>query len=187
MLRPQFRVARTGQRYLREAVDPLVARILATAERRADGDEVTVDEVRRAAFMTPPLLVVGYNAEDVDNFLTEAERWLPGHGNAGAGAPPAPATASSPTASSPAGTAMGNRIAPRFTAVRWREGYSMEQVDAFVDRVLATVNRRPVDRPVTAAEVQNVQFTPVRLSEGYDVAEVDAFLETAETWLTEPR
>jgi DivIVA domain-containing protein len=177
MLRPQFRAVRTGRRYLREDVDALVARVLATAERRADGNEITVEQVRNAAFMTPPLFVVGYSAEDVDNFLTEAERWLPGHRTVQRAVPatpgPSPFTA--------------ERVPPRFTAVRWREGYDSAQVDEFVDRVMATVNGRPVDRPVTAAEVRNVQFTPVRLSEGYDPEEVDAFLDTAAEWLTAPR
>lgn len=67
--------------------------------------------------------------------------------------------------------------------MRFREGYDTEEVDTFVARLLATVNGQPVDRPVTAHEVSNVQFTPVRLREGYDVAEVDIFLETAESWL----
>ncbi|MEU8224979.1 DivIVA domain-containing protein [Kribbella sp. NPDC048915] len=175
MLRPQFRAVRTGQRYLREDVDALVARVLATAERRADGTEITVDEVRNAAFMTPPLLVVGYSAEDVDSFLDEAERWLPGHRNIQSAVP-----------ATPLGP-IGERVAPRFTPVRWREGYDVTEVDAFVDRVMATVNGRPVERPVTAGEIRTIQFSPVRMSEGYDVEEVDAFLDTAGEWLSGPR
>jgi DivIVA domain-containing protein len=48
---------------------------------------------------------------------------------------------------------------------------------------MATVNGRPVDRPVTAREIRTVQFSPVRLSEGYDVEEVDLWLEKAGGWL----
>jgi DivIVA domain-containing protein len=76
------------------------------------------------------------------------------------------------------------RPAPRFTPVRLREGYDVEEVDVFVDRVMATVNGQPVERPVTAREIRNAQFSPVRLREGYDVFEVDQFLERAEEWLT---
>jgi DivIVA domain-containing protein len=65
-----------------------------------------------------------------------------------------------------------------------QEGYDIAEVDVFVDRVMATVNGQPVERPVTAREVQNVQFSPVRFREGYDVVEVDLFLESAEEWLS---
>ncbi|WP_433006305.1 DivIVA domain-containing protein [Kribbella sp. CA-294648] len=76
------------------------------------------------------------------------------------------------------------RDAPRFTPVKFSEGYDMSEVDDFVDRVMATVNGRPVDRPVTAHEIRTIKFTPVRFREGYDVMEVDLFLEAAEGWLT---
>jgi DivIVA domain-containing protein len=58
------------------------------------------------------------------------------------------------------------------------------EVDEFIDRLLATVNGQPVDRPVTAREIRKVAFTPVRVREGYDVEEVDNFLEEAEGWLS---
>ncbi|WBQ08620.1 DivIVA domain-containing protein [Kribbella sp. CA-293567] len=76
------------------------------------------------------------------------------------------------------------RDAPHFAVVKLREGYDMAEVDDFVDRVMATVNGRPVDRPVTAREIRNVRFSPVRIREGYDVMQVDLFLEEAESWLT---
>jgi DivIVA domain-containing protein len=76
------------------------------------------------------------------------------------------------------------RDAPRFSPVKFREGYDMSEVDDFVDRVMATVNGLPVDRPVTVDEIRSVQFSPVRIREGYDVTEVDLFLEEAEGWLT---
>ncbi|MET9316591.1 DivIVA domain-containing protein [Kribbella sp. NPDC003505] len=170
MLKPEFRVRRLGQRYDCGQVDALVARILATAERRSVGPDVTRDEIRGAAFRTP-LLGPGYPVEDVDHFLAEAERWLPGQ--------PATEPAVAPET--------GGRPAPQFTTVRLREGYAVDEVDDFVDRVMATVNGRPVSRPVTAQEVRRVQFSPTRLSEGYDIEEVDAFLDTAEAWLSGAR
>lgn len=72
---------------------------------------------------------------------------------------------------------------PLFSRTRWREGYDMAEVDAFVERLMATTEGRYVDRPVTADEIRNVTFTPVRLREGYDVEEVDNFLTQAESLL----
>jgi DivIVA domain-containing protein len=72
---------------------------------------------------------------------------------------------------------------PLFTRVRWREGYDMAQVDAFLERLMATVEGRYVERPVTADDIRSVIFTPVRLTYGYSVEEVDAFLDTAESLL----
>ena len=72
---------------------------------------------------------------------------------------------------------------PLFTRVRWREGYDMDQVDAFLERLMATVEGRYVERPVTADEIHEVSFSPVRLTHGYSVQEVDAFLDTAESLL----
>jgi DivIVA domain-containing protein len=176
MLAPEFRVRRIGQRYDCGEVDAFVERIVATAERRSAGPDVTVDEVRGVAFSTP-FLGPGYSAEEVDNFLLEAERWLPGR--------VAPGPAGSPVADgrAPGTSTVGGRPAPQFSAVRLREGYAVDEVDDFVDRVMATVNGLPVSRPVTADEVRRVQFRPVRLTEGYDMEEVDAFLDTAQDWL----
>jgi DivIVA domain-containing protein len=72
---------------------------------------------------------------------------------------------------------------PLFTRVRWREGYAMAEVDAFVARLMATAEGRYVDRPVTADEIHQVVFRSVRLTEGYSVDEVDAFLDQAENLL----
>jgi DivIVA domain-containing protein len=176
MLNPEFRVRRIGQRYDCAQVDALVARILATAERRSVGPDVTVGELRDVAFRTP-LLGPGYPVEEVDNFLIEAERWLPGG--------PATGVVAGPGGAPLAGgsSVRGGRTAPRFSTVRLREGYAIDEVDEFVERVMATVNGLPVSRPVTADEIRRVQFRPVRLSEGYDIVDVDAFLDTAEEWL----
>ncbi|WP_410793659.1 DivIVA domain-containing protein [Kribbella sp. C-35] len=168
MLKPAFTVRRLGQRYDRGEVDALVDRIIATAEHRSVGPDVTVHDLRNAAFRTP-LLGPGYPAEEVDNFLADAERWLPGG-----------LVAQHPA---PGGTA-GTQAPPQFSTVRLREGYDIAEVDEFVERVMATVNGLPVSRPVTAAEIRGAQFSPVRLAEGYDIVEVDMFLDTAEAWLT---
>jgi DivIVA domain-containing protein len=83
----------------------------------------------------------------------------------------------------PAAGPAQRREAPRFSMVRIREGYDPLEVDEFVDRLIATVNGEPVERPVTPRDVRRVQFSPVRLHQGYDIVEVDQFLDEAEDWL----
>ena len=164
MLKPDFTVRRMGERYDRAQVDALVERILATANRTAP-PSATIADLRGAAFSTP-IFGAGYSAGEVDVFLAEAEHWMPDR----------PVRGQTPTGR--------RRPVPAFAMVKMREGYDMEQVDEFVDRVMATVNGQPVGRPVTPREIRKVRFTPVRLREGYDVAEVDQFLDEAEGWLS---
>jgi DivIVA domain-containing protein len=164
VLKPEFTVRRIGERYDRAEVDAFVERILASVGGTSSTAMTTAD-LRNVAFRTP-LLGAGYSADEVDEFLAAAEQWMPDRPVAGQ-APTGPW-----------------RPAPKFTPVRLREGYDVEEVDVFVDRVMATVNGQPVERPVTAREIRNAQFSPVRLREGYDVFEVDQFLERAEEWLT---
>ena len=72
---------------------------------------------------------------------------------------------------------------PSFTTVMFREGYAMEQVDAFIARAAQSLGAAtPTVRP---EDVRAVQFAPVRLREGYDMAEVDAYLDELEQHLAE--
>jgi DivIVA domain-containing protein len=163
LLRPEFTIRRTRQRYDRSQVDALVDRILATAARGVTSSPVTVAELRSAAFRTP-LFGAGYSVDEVDEFLADAEQWLPDR--------PVPRAL-------PAGP----HAAPMFTQVRLREGYDLTEVDEFVERLMATVNGQAVARPVTVREISKVQFSPVRMREGYEITEVDDFLDKAEDWL----
>lgn len=63
--------------------------------------------------------------------------------------------------------------AVRFTTVRFREGYAMPDVDAFLDDL---VQRLRAGHEV-AEFVRTARFTPVRLRGGYDMGEVDTFLD----------
>ncbi|GAA2860438.1 hypothetical protein GCM10010517_19070 [Streptosporangium fragile] len=54
-------------------------------------------------------------------------------------------------------------------------GYNEDEVDAFLDRVVATL-RGTTDDPLTAADVRRVRFTTVLLKPGYAVGEVDDLL-----------
>ncbi|GAA1556726.1 hypothetical protein GCM10009804_11910 [Kribbella hippodromi] len=166
MLEASFTVRRSGQRYDCEAVDALVERLVATVERRSVGPDLTVADLRTAQFRTP-MFGPGYAVEEVDNFLAEAERLLTG-----------PHSAAGRTVAQQS-VVQGGLTQPSFARVRLREGYAQDEVDALVDRVLATVNGLPVDRPVTAQEILNTQFRTVRLTEGYDITEVDQFLDEA--------
>ena len=60
----------------------------------------------------------------------------------------------------------------RFTPVRIHEGYDMDDVDGFLDR-LEQEARNGGD---LAALVRGASFGKVRLREGYEIAEVDDFL-----------
>jgi DivIVA domain-containing protein len=55
----------------------------------------------------------------------------------------------------------------RFTRTQCRPGYSIAEVDSFIDRVEATLCLRPrCGPPITAADVATVQFRVVRLRPG---------------------
>ncbi len=62
---------------------------------------------------------------------------------------------------------MTMRTAPDFTVTRWKPGYAVEEVDAF----LATIDTRTVE------EIDAVVFRTTRLMGGYEEKEVDAYLD----------
>lgn len=70
-------------------------------------------------------------------------------------------------------------IFPITTAVD-EEGYSVEQIDDFLDEVVRTLqhyearaNANVPGRPLTAEDVSHLVFTTVKLQEGYDREQVD--------------
>lgn len=68
-----------------------------------------------------------------------------------------------------------------FRIVRGREGYAMEEVDRFLDRLAGALGSRPPT--MTAEQVAAQRFSPVRMGAGYDMGDVDAFLDRAATEL----
>lgn len=64
-----------------------------------------------------------------------------------------------------------------FRIVRGREGYAIEEVDRFLDRLAAALGGRPPS--MTAEQVAAQRFSPVRMRAGYDMGDVDAFLDRA--------
>jgi DivIVA domain-containing protein len=66
----------------------------------------------------------------------------------------------------------------RFTPTRFRDGYAMEDVDAFLERVRATLAAYEQGTAVgVLADVVAARFQPTRFREGYDQDEVDDFLD----------
>lgn len=73
---------------------------------------------------------------------------------------------------------MGPGEPARFTRTRLRPGYVIDEVDALVDRIEATLGHRPqAGPPVTAEDVRTARFRTTRLQPGYAQAEVDQALD----------
>ncbi|WP_020391155.1 DivIVA domain-containing protein [Kribbella catacumbae] len=185
-MEPLFTRVRWREGYDVSDVDAFIERLMATVEGRYVEHPVTADDIRNVIF-TPVRLREGYAVGEVDAFLDQALQSMLGGPAADrpgdrTSASPADRPVDRTSADRPAASRR-QRDAPRFSPVKLREGYDMAEVDDFVDRVMATVNGLPVDRPVTSSEVRTIQFSSVRIREGYDVMEVDLFLEEAEGWL----
>ncbi|HEX6970147.1 MAG TPA: DivIVA domain-containing protein, partial [Micromonosporaceae bacterium] len=69
----------------------------------------------------------------------------------------------------------------RFRRKALRRGYKVDEVDAFLDRVEATLAGEPIGPPVTAQEAHDVVFR-VRFN-GYDEWQVDLHLDRVERQL----
>ncbi|MFF2620401.1 DivIVA domain-containing protein [Oerskovia jenensis] len=70
----------------------------------------------------------------------------------------------------------------KFSATKFREGYDVEQVDLYLDRVTATLTAyeaggRPGTGLLTSAEARSVRFSATKWREGYDVTEVDDLID----------
>ncbi|NRD26787.1 DivIVA domain-containing protein [Frigoribacterium sp. VKM Ac-2836] len=67
-----------------------------------------------------------------------------------------------------------------FTPVRFRGGYAMDDVDAFLERIrttLAAYEQGTASGVLTAVDVVDSRFRPTKFKEGYDQDEVDDFLD----------
>jgi DivIVA domain-containing protein len=63
-----------------------------------------------------------------------------------------------------------------FRPGRMGTGYNEDEVDAFLDRIVATL-RGTTDYPLKVGEVREAKFSTVLFKPGYLIADVDAFLE----------
>ncbi|WP_055507294.1 DivIVA domain-containing protein [Nonomuraea pusilla] len=153
-------------------VDTLIARIESTLGRgRSDVEPVTADEVRNATFRARR---GGYQETAVDFALeafvvaleTQARR-------------PVRLAMAEPTGQLlreewfEAQAARVERAA--FRPARMGAGYDEDEVDALLDRIVATL-RGTTSYPVSGGEVREVRFSTVLLRAGYLIADVDAFL-----------
>lgn len=72
--------------------------------------------------------------------------------------------------------APGPQVGERFTVVRLREGYNIDEVEAFVSRAeMGTLS---------SSEARTVRFTPVRIRPGYAMGEVDDYIDSLAAQLT---
>lgn len=76
-------------------------------------------------------------------------------------------------------------IRPTFSQPKLGLGYHKGEVDAFVERLLATVNGGPGGTPVTRAELADLALRPALFGDRYSIDEVDRFVEGAAAWLPE--
>jgi DivIVA domain-containing protein len=194
---PRVHGLRNG--YDPEQVDALIRRIEASLGRGTlDGPPVTADEIRMSRF---DIRLGGYNEVAVDFALeafviaietraVEREDPAPEKGEEDDDAPTLPGLGESDG---------GRQVAEAMTAA-WLEsqatrvervsfrpgrlgsGYNEDEVDAFLDRVVATL-RGTTDRPLSADQLRTATFSTVMFKPGYAVAQVDAFLTEMATVL----
>jgi DivIVA domain-containing protein len=62
----------------------------------------------------------------------------------------------------------------RFSTTRLSGGYDEEEVDTFLDKVIAALSK---DGQADQAELRSVRFTMTRLRPGYVIQDVDSFLD----------
>jgi DivIVA domain-containing protein len=153
-------------------VDALIGRIESTLGRGPHAlDPVTADEVRRATFRTKR---GGYQEIAVDfaleAFVVALETQIKR---------PIRLAMAEPTGEMlreewfEAQAARVERVG--FRPGRMGTGYNEDEIDAFLDRIVATL-RGTTEFPVSAKEVRAVKFSTVMLRSGYLIADVDSFL-----------
>lgn len=75
-----------------------------------------------------------------------------------------------------------------FTATKFREGYDVEQVDDYLDRVAAALEAYEKGTPATglftSQQARDVRFSATKWREGYEVTEVDDLIDSIVSALT---
>jgi DivIVA domain-containing protein len=150
---------RTG--YDQDEVDAFLDRVAATL----DGlDTVRAAEVSGRTF-SPVQWRTGYDPGQVDAFLARVADELQRR--------PRPATVTVPPTRTGGGLSAADVRQARFRTTTFSPGYDEDEVDAFFDRVAATLDGMD---DLRAAEVTGRTFASVKWKTGYDRAQVDAFL-----------
>ena len=66
---------------------------------------------------------------------------------------------------------------PAFDTTKWREGYDLAEVDAFIAGVVPELRRLMRPDPALAQRIATATFTPRRLRVCYDMFSVDSYLD----------
>jgi DivIVA domain-containing protein len=189
----RFAVTKFREGYEQAAVDAFLTEAraaLAVWEQRTAGTApaLTGDAVVDWRF-PPTKFGNGYDQDQVDDFLDAIVGALRAH-EAGAAAIPAAAPSAArsdeplPLAKSAAGPVLRSSaiLDKRFTVTRFREGYSQEGVDGFLEAArtaLAEYERSgvPAEPALSGNDVVNVRFRPTKFRAGYSQDEVDTYLD----------
>lgn len=162
-------------------VDRLVRRIEGTLGRATpEGEPITADEIRGARLRTRR---GGYHELAVDFALEAFIVAVETRSTETGGRPIVPARNTAPAEPErkdredqgewEGHAARVERVA--FRSGRLGMGYDEDEVDAFLDRAVATL-RGTTDTPLTPEGVREARFTTVILRPGYAIGEVDEFL-----------
>lgn len=187
----RFHKPRPGTKGYHEGqIDAFLDRIEATLRGE---DELTSEEVQNTEFSPAAAGTYGYDEEDVDTFLdlvvVMLETAPPPRRPTPPPAPVKPAAAPAPTPpprrpDAPKLTPQEVRDVGFHRPPRGRRGYQESQVDAFLDRIEATMLGRD---NLTAKDIRDARFSrPLIGRRGYDESEVDAFLVRVEKQLSGP-
>ncbi|WP_434450918.1 DivIVA domain-containing protein [Lentzea sp. E54] len=204
----RFHKPRPGTRGYHEGqIDAFLDRIEGTLRGR---DNLTAQEVQDAVFGETAPGTFGYDEEDVDTFLDlvvlmfetappprtappttqlpqqqqRPQQRRPQPPPRPQEQPPAQQAASPKAVESPKLTAADVRNVAFHRPPRGRRGYQESQVDAFLDRIEATLLGQD---NLTGKDVRDVRFSrPLIGRRGYDETEVDAFLGQIEQQLSGP-
>ncbi|MFD5826937.1 DivIVA domain-containing protein [Lentzea sp. NPDC060358] len=208
----RFHKPRPGTRGYHEGqIDAFLDRIEATLRGR---DNLTAGQVQDAVFGESAPGTFGYDQEDVDTFLDLVVLMFETAPPPRKAVPPAPVTTQLPrqqqgpqqrrpqppqrpqqqapvqrpaapaSVDSPKLTAADIRTIAFHRPPRGRRGYQESQVDAFLDRIEATLLGQD---NLTGKDVRDIRFSrPLIGRRGYDETEVDAFLGQIEQQLSGP-
>lgn len=175
--RINFAIPPIGHRsYHADEVDAFLELVSATL---AGQGALTADDIRHVAFDAPQFGGRGYQADQVDEFLDRVRSELE-YRQRGSGPVPVGANGSG----SAALLTPDDVHRMQFTqAAVGRRGYDIEEVDAFLDLVAATLAHGGPSG-LTISDIRAVRFTEARLgTRGYTRDEVDAFLDLVVTAL----
>jgi DivIVA domain-containing protein len=179
----RFSVTKFREGYEQGSVDAFLTEAraaLAAWEQRMPA-VLTGDAVVERRF-APTKFGNGYDQDEVDDFLDAIVGALRGYEGGAVAAPAAssadPVVLAKPAASGPVlrSSALPDK---RFSATRFREGYSQAGVDGFLvaARTALAEYERAGEPGLTSTDVVNVRFKPTMFRVGYAQDEVDNYLD----------